>query len=109
MLRDVEFFQSRLGKIDGFEDAGEYLVNVINNKQVLAPPPAPAPEPEPEPEPEPTPSPPPAAPSPAPAPETPNEGAEGNKSAEEQPTEPQATEETAEVEKNGVSDDASKA
>ncbi|KAK4179494.1 putative vacuolar protein sorting-associated protein 54 [Triangularia setosa] len=34
MLRDVEFFQSRLGKIDGFEDAGEYLFQIINSKTV---------------------------------------------------------------------------
>jgi vacuolar protein sorting-associated protein 54 len=106
MLRDVEFFQSRLGKIDGFEDAGEYLVNIIKNKRVLALPPAPAPEPEPEP----APSPPPAAATPPPPAESPTEAQEGKKSAEEQqPAEPQATEAAAEVEKNGGSDDASKA
>ncbi|KAK3997592.1 vacuolar protein sorting-associated protein 54-like protein [Cladorrhinum sp. PSN332] len=44
MIRDVEFFQSRLGKIDGFEDAADYLLKVIRNKQVLQPPePVPAP------------------------------------------------------------------
>ncbi|KAK0739770.1 Vps54-like protein-domain-containing protein [Apiosordaria backusii] len=36
MLRDVEFFQSRLGRIDGFEDAGEYLLKIINSKTVVA-------------------------------------------------------------------------
>lgn len=48
MLRDVEFFESRLGKIDGFEDAGEHLTNIIKSKEVkevktaAAPTPAPA-------------------------------------------------------------------
>lgn len=35
MLRDVEFFQSRLGRIDGFGDAGEFLLGVINSKTVV--------------------------------------------------------------------------
>ncbi|KAK4159371.1 vacuolar protein sorting-associated protein 54-like protein [Cladorrhinum sp. PSN259] len=44
MIRDVEFFQSRLGNIDGFEDAADYLLKVVGNKQVLkAPEPVPAP------------------------------------------------------------------
>ncbi|KAK3328427.1 Vps54-like protein-domain-containing protein [Cercophora scortea] len=75
MLRDVEHFQSRLGKMDGFEDAGEYLVNIIKSK-VLKPL-APAP-------------PPPSAPALAPAPD---DGAEKKKSAEEpaRPSEVQAT------------------
>ncbi|KAK4204244.1 putative vacuolar protein sorting-associated protein 54 [Triangularia verruculosa] len=37
MLRDVEFFESRLGKIDGFEDAGEHLLKIINSKTVKEP------------------------------------------------------------------------
>ncbi|KAJ4306577.1 hypothetical protein N0V88_001381 [Collariella sp. IMI 366227] len=36
MLRDVSFFQSRLGKIDGFDDAGEHLVKIITAKQITA-------------------------------------------------------------------------
>ncbi|KAK3944967.1 vacuolar protein sorting-associated protein 54 [Diplogelasinospora grovesii] len=32
MLRDIELFESRLGKIDGFEDAGEYLRSIIKNR-----------------------------------------------------------------------------
>lgn len=35
MIRDVEFFESRLGKIDGFENAADYLLKIIRNKQVL--------------------------------------------------------------------------
>ncbi|KAL1836701.1 hypothetical protein VTJ49DRAFT_4746 [Mycothermus thermophilus] len=35
MLRDVELFQTRLGRIDGFEDAGDYLASVIRNPQLL--------------------------------------------------------------------------
>ncbi|KAK0719596.1 vacuolar protein sorting-associated protein 54-like protein [Lasiosphaeris hirsuta] len=44
MLHDVEHFQVRLGKIDGFEDLGEYLANIIRAREVkgLAPAPAPA-------------------------------------------------------------------
>lgn len=34
MLHDVEFFQSRLGKIDGFGDAGEYLTTIIKSKEI---------------------------------------------------------------------------
>ncbi|KAK3378519.1 Vps54-like protein-domain-containing protein [Podospora didyma] len=43
MLRDVEFFQSRLGKIDGFEDAGDYLLSVIKSKDFKVSTQAPAP------------------------------------------------------------------
>ena len=43
MLRDVDFFQAKLSKIDGFGDAGEYLTTIIKSKQVKsAAPPAPA-------------------------------------------------------------------
>ncbi|KAK4227103.1 vacuolar protein sorting-associated protein 54-like protein [Podospora fimiseda] len=58
MIRDVQFFQARLGKIDGFEDAADYMLKVIRNKEVLqapepvtapssslAPPPTPSPAP----------------------------------------------------------------
>lgn len=103
MLRDVEYFRSRLGKIDGFEDAGEYLVSIIRKKVVMAPAPPPAPEPEP------ASSPPLTAATPSPAPASPTEGAEGKKSAEEQSTEPQAIEGGVEVEKNGGSNEASQA
>ncbi|KAJ8128913.1 hypothetical protein O1611_g4718 [Lasiodiplodia mahajangana] len=39
MLQDVEFFQSKLGKVDGCGDTGEYLSKIIKSKQVknLAP------------------------------------------------------------------------
>ena len=34
MLRDINFFEARLGKIDGFDDTAEYLTNIINSKEV---------------------------------------------------------------------------
>ena len=34
MLRDVEYFTARLGRIDGFGDAGEYLSNIVKSRQV---------------------------------------------------------------------------
>ncbi|KAI0100498.1 vacuolar sorting protein [Nemania sp. FL0031] len=34
MLHDVEFFQSKLGKIDGYGDTGEYLNTIIKSKQL---------------------------------------------------------------------------
>lgn len=34
MLRDIEYFESRLGKIDGFEDVGEYLANIVKSKVI---------------------------------------------------------------------------
>ncbi|KAH6640951.1 Vps54-like protein-domain-containing protein [Chaetomium tenue] len=105
MLRDVEFFQSRLGKLDGFEDAGDYLLKVIRGKQIIAPPPPPAPAPAPAPEP----APPSPAPAP-PAPESPNDGQNGNKSIEEQSPELQAQAGAgAQAEKNGESNDGSEA
>ena len=69
MLRDVGFFQSRLGKIDGFEDAGDYLLSVIKSKdfKVTTPAPAQAPAPVSEPASVPTPIPE-SEPSPVPAP-----------------------------------------
>ncbi|KAI9744167.1 MAG: hypothetical protein M1818_002319 [Claussenomyces sp. TS43310] len=43
MLRDVEFFNTRLSKIDGSSDVGEYLVNLVKDKKVLKPTPPPLP------------------------------------------------------------------
>ncbi|KAK2592206.1 hypothetical protein QQS21_010094 [Conoideocrella luteorostrata] len=34
MLHDMDFFKSKLGKIDGFGDTGEYLAAIIKSKQV---------------------------------------------------------------------------
>ncbi|KAH8805885.1 Vps54-like protein-domain-containing protein [Xylogone sp. PMI_703] len=42
MLRDVEYFKSRIGNIAGAEDAGDYLIGIVNAKTVPEPP-APAP------------------------------------------------------------------
>jgi vacuolar protein sorting-associated protein 54 len=92
MLRDVEFFQSRLGKFDGFEDAGDHLLNIVKSKKITAPEPVPDPAP----------------PAPAPAPAAAEEGDEGKKPAEENPaSQPQAA--AGPVEKNGEAGDASKA
>jgi vacuolar protein sorting-associated protein 54 len=44
MLRDIDHFETRLGNLDGFEDAGEYLRNIAKSKEVARPePPAAAP------------------------------------------------------------------
>jgi len=47
MLRDISHFTSRLSKLDGFEDTGEYLENIIQSKEVkvAAPPSTPSPAP----------------------------------------------------------------
>ena len=34
MLHDTEFFKSRISKIDGAGDIGDYLVNIVNAKAV---------------------------------------------------------------------------
>ncbi len=34
MLRDTEFFKSRISKIDGAGDIGDYLVNIVTVKAV---------------------------------------------------------------------------
>lgn len=34
MLRDTEFFKSRISKIDGAGDIGDYLVNIVTAKAV---------------------------------------------------------------------------
>ena len=38
MLRDTEFFKSRISKVDGAGDIGDHLVNIVNAKAVAAPP-----------------------------------------------------------------------
>ena len=35
MLRDAELFRSRLSKLDGAADVGDYVVNVVNSKVVV--------------------------------------------------------------------------
>ncbi|KAK5662771.1 hypothetical protein OQA88_6178 [Cercophora sp. LCS_1] len=42
MLRDVEHFQSRLGKIDGFEDTADYLSKIIKDRELRAATPTPS-------------------------------------------------------------------
>ena len=34
MLRDVELFQAKLAKLDGFGDAGEFLANIVKSKEM---------------------------------------------------------------------------
>lgn len=48
MMKDVDYFETRLGKLDGFEDAAEHLRGLVKSKEVKAPapprePPAPPP------------------------------------------------------------------
>lgn len=38
MLRDTEFFKSRISKIDGAGDIGDHIVNIVNAKAVAAQP-----------------------------------------------------------------------
>ena len=38
MLRDTEFFKSRISKIDGAGDIGEHIVNIVNAKAIAAAP-----------------------------------------------------------------------
>lgn len=38
MLRDTEFFKSRISKIDGAGDIGDHIVNIVNEKAVAAQP-----------------------------------------------------------------------
>ncbi|KAK0626622.1 Vps54-like protein-domain-containing protein [Immersiella caudata] len=80
MLRDVEFFQTRLSRIDAFDDAAERLFKIIRSREVKssAPPAAisasaPAASSSPPPEPTPTPQ---------AAPAAPNERSEEKQSAE---------------------------
>ncbi|KAH6892284.1 Vps54-like protein-domain-containing protein [Thelonectria olida] len=37
MLADVEFFKTKLGKLDGFGDAGDYLIRIISSKRIEKP------------------------------------------------------------------------
>ena len=34
MLSDVTFFSAKLGKIEGFGDSGDYLINIAKHKQI---------------------------------------------------------------------------
>ena len=43
LLRDAEYFEQKLGKIDGIGDTGTYLVNIVKEKNVAVPPPTSAP------------------------------------------------------------------
>ena len=38
LLRDAEFFRSRIAKIDGAGDIGDHLVNIVYAKAVVAQP-----------------------------------------------------------------------
>lgn len=40
MLTDIEFFTTKLGKLDGFGDAGDYLLRIIKSKNIERPKPA---------------------------------------------------------------------
>lgn len=85
MLRDVEYFQSRLSKMDGFEDAGEHLTKIIKSREVKPPAAPPAP---------PTPSEPAAPPTPAASePPAPTESAASPTATSPMPT-PQPSEES---------------
>ncbi|KAG6284737.1 hypothetical protein E4U09_007695 [Claviceps aff. purpurea] len=44
MLRDVEFFSTKLGKIEGFGDAGDFLADIVKAKEVRPKTPEPAKE-----------------------------------------------------------------
>ncbi|KAG6166400.1 hypothetical protein E4U51_003579 [Claviceps purpurea] len=44
MLRDVEFFSTKLGKIEGFGDAGDFLADIVKAKEVRSKTPEPAKE-----------------------------------------------------------------
>ena len=47
MLRDAEYFKSKIGSIDGAGDAGDHLISLIKDKNVPRPKVAPTPTPEP--------------------------------------------------------------
>jgi len=38
MINDVEFFKSKLGKFNGANELGDYLIQVIKNKSITVPP-----------------------------------------------------------------------
>lgn len=52
LLRDAEHYETKLGKIDGAADTGQYLIGIVKEKTIVAPPaaapapPAAAPMPE---------------------------------------------------------------
>lgn len=37
MIDDLELFSTKLGKLEGFSDAGDYLVGLVQAKEVEAP------------------------------------------------------------------------
>jgi vacuolar protein sorting-associated protein 54 len=37
MLRDAEYFKTRIGGLDGAGDAGDYIVNVVKEKSIPRP------------------------------------------------------------------------
>ncbi len=37
MLRDAEHFKTRIGSLDGADDAGDYLVNLVKGKSLPKP------------------------------------------------------------------------
>jgi vacuolar protein sorting-associated protein 54 len=43
LLRDAEHFDSKLGKIDGAADTGQYLMGLVKDKSVAVEQPAPQP------------------------------------------------------------------
>ncbi|KAK9769071.1 putative Vps54-like protein-domain-containing protein [Seiridium cardinale] len=40
MQSDINYLDSRLSKLDGFGDTGQYLLNIVNTKKIDSPPPA---------------------------------------------------------------------
>lgn len=40
MQADIGYLNTRLSKLDGFGDTGEYLLNIVNAKKIETPPPA---------------------------------------------------------------------
>lgn len=46
MVRDIEHLNTRLGKVEGFGDLSDYLLKIVNGKDVKAPDPPAAPAPE---------------------------------------------------------------
>jgi hypothetical protein len=90
MLKDVDYFETRLGKLDGFEDAAEYLRGIVRSKEIKAPAPPQPQEP------------------PAPPPPTKEEEPENSKVRDEKPEAQNPGEEKSDEEKSEprMSDDA---
>jgi vacuolar protein sorting-associated protein 54 len=40
MQADIGYLNTRLSKLDGFGDTGEYLLKIVNSKKIETPPPA---------------------------------------------------------------------